>query len=182
MEEIANSVMSSNAQRAGQGRPPLTYEEIRKKTVSKMTQKGKSETAVFSVTGLYSSRSKRESELEGKVKKLENELKQARERKQNVAPPNQTPRGGGGGRGGGRGGRGGAGGGSGQTPSLDKKLSWTCADFNSQAGCKDPCPRSLRHQCNVTSGIYNFSMINVKLMMDWELKRIMRETEMMLWC
>ena len=157
VEEIANSVLSTNAQRAGQGRPPLTYEEIRKKAISRMTQKGKAESSLFTATGLYSSRSKKEQELEKRVEKLQSELKTLKEKRGGVTPV-ETPRGGG--RGGGRGGRG-RGGSTGPGPSIEKKIAWTCPEFNSTSGCRDPCPKSLRHQCNYVSGNYTGGTVTV---------------------
>lgn len=164
VEETANSVLSANVQRAGQGRPPMVYEEIRKKVVAKMTQKGKSESLVFSSTGLYSSRSKKEADLEKKVENLQKELKVLKEKKPVVTPTGQ-PRGGGRG----RGGRGGSAYGSvRQTPSLEQKIAWTCPDFNSSAGCKDPCPKSLRHQCNHTQGKAEIMRIMMKTQLTFK--------------
>ena len=89
-EEAANKVLTANAQRASQGRGPLTYEDIRKKVLAVLTQKGKAESSLFSVTWIYSSRSKKEQELEKRVAKLQEELKAVRDRNANKGPPANT--------------------------------------------------------------------------------------------
>lgn len=151
VEDLADSVFNSNAQRAGQGRHPLNYEEIRKKVVAKLTQKGRSESILFSTSGLYSSRSKKEQELEKKLEKANSELKALKERNSKSFSDNSSLRGRGGaavrGRGGGRGG---------QTqrsdkPSIAQKILWTCVDWNA-GGCSEPCPKGLKHACSFVDG------------------------------
>lgn len=120
--------------------------------VSKLTLKGKSESVLFTSSGLYCNKSKKEAELEKKVEKLTAEVKSLKERQgrgQQGAPDSSNSRG----RGGARGGRGGRGGQRGQKegPSIQQKTEWTCPDFNS-GGCSEPCPKNLRHSCNFVNG------------------------------
>ena len=151
-EEAANKVLTANANRASQGKGPLTYEDVRKKVLGLLTMKGKAESTLFTASGIYSSRSRKEQELEKKVAKLQEDLKAAREKNGSRGPP--PPRDSTRGRGRGRGGEAPRGAHSAHTApkhSIEQKLAWTCKEFN-EGGCSEPCPQNLRHSCSHTEG------------------------------
>ena len=152
-EEAANKILTANANRASQGKGPLTYEDVRKKVLGLLTQKGKAESSLFTASGIYSSRSRREQELEKKVSKLQEDLKVAREKSSNRGPPPARDNTRGRGRGGGHGGGAvrGAHASTREPHSIDQKLAWTCKDYN-EGGCTEPCPHKLRHSCSHTEG------------------------------
>ena len=119
-----------------------------------MTQKGRSESVLFSSSGLYSSRSKKEQELEKKLEKANSELKALKEKNSKSFSDGANQRGRGGatvrGRGGGRGG---------QTqrndkPSIAQKIQWTCPEWNA-GGCSEPCSKRLKHACSFVDGEYD---------------------------
>ena len=138
----------------------MVYEEVRGVVKSLLTQKGKSESALFGVTGIYSDKSKKQEELQKKLEKKQQELDALRNKgPKHTNVENSTPRGG---RGGGRGGRGGSRGGRGGGHevglsrggvSLEMKRGWTCSKYNS-SGCSEPCPDGKKHLCSFTQGSY----------------------------
>lgn len=125
-----------------------------------LTQKGKSESALFGVSGIYSDKSKKQLELEKKLEKKQQELDALRSKgPRNNQVDHSAPRGRGGGRGGRGGGRGGQGGGhsvglSRGGVSLETKKEWTCPKYNSSSGCTEPCPEKKKHLCSFTQGSY----------------------------
>ena len=164
IEDLVNKVMSRNKTRAGEYRPPLTYNEIRDVAKSLLTQKGKAESALFGSSSIYTNKTKKESELEKKLEAKTKEVATLKEQLQAARGGQGSKQGGqqaGRGAGGGARGRGrGRGGGGGQTGlsrggvGLEQKRDWTCKKYNSQAGCSDPCPDSKKHLCSFEEGSY----------------------------